>query len=117
VSEQRTPDELGIENEAICETLLGWKRSSIVGHWFPSQEHAGTVRTPSFTTWADAGLILDALTQKERHFIDVGNTPSTGGQIWQIAIHARGHTVRKEYLSTGPLAIRAAALAYIRSLP
>jgi hypothetical protein len=112
VSEQRTPDELGIENEAICETLLGWKRSSIVGHWFPSQEHAGTVRTPSFTTWADAGLILDAFEGRapvER--VDSANYKSSAGeQLKKLGIVLSRGEMR-------PTHIRAAALAYIRSLP
>lgn len=94
-----SPDELGIENEAICEKLLGWNRSSIVGYWFPSQEHAGTVRTPSFTTWAEAGLILEALKNV------VGWEP------------ARARSQLGWLLKTGeltPLAVRAEALEYIR---
>jgi hypothetical protein len=109
----RTPDELGIENEAICEKLLGWKRSSIVGYWFPSQEHAGTVRTPSFTTWADAGLILDALNKRVLG-VEVGNFGRYEAH-WYCDIESLGPPVNKA--STAPLAIRAAALEYIRRLP
>jgi hypothetical protein len=108
MTEQRTPDELGIENEVICEKLLGWNRSSIVGYWFPSQEHAGTVRTPSFTTWGDAGLILDALASK-------GAMPGVhfNRGDW-FAEHDGDYG---NAFVSGPLAVRAAALEYIRSLP
>lgn len=113
---QRTPDELGIENEAICEKLLDWKRSSIVGYWFPSQERVGTVRTPSFITWADAGLILNALAFRGFSF-DLSHTQTEDG-LMQFGLivwfPGKRYTVDTDMPQ---LAIRAAALEYIRSLP
>jgi hypothetical protein len=104
------------ENELIAEKLLGWKSfKTPASIWWVLPSGRKQFFTPTFETWAEAGLILEALTQKERHFIDVWNTPSTDGQVWQIAIQARGHTVRNYYRSTGPLAIRSAALAYLRA--
>lgn len=105
---EATPEEFGIENEAICETLLRWKRSSILGYWFPSHEHAGTVRTPSFATWAEAGLILEALQKKgtRTELLDWGN-------CWECRII--GNYGIGLY-DTGPLAIRAAALEYLKAV-
>lgn len=66
-----TPHE---ENELICEKLLGWKlagRNAFkVKMWFclpngQDGEQYITTSTPSFTTWAQAGLILEALSAKE----------------------------------------------------
>lgn len=71
---QRTPEALSTqaENELICEKLLGWKR--YVPDAYEGQDRrwkrtitlpgiTGDVKehTPSFTTWAEAGLILEAL--------------------------------------------------------
>ena len=65
----RTPDELTAENALICEKLLGWIRHNYPANDSPAWEvpsKAGEFQptifvTPSFTTWAEAGLILDAL--------------------------------------------------------
>jgi hypothetical protein len=113
MDEQRTPDELGTENEAICETLLGWKRSSIVGYWFPSPCHVGTLKTPAFDTWADAGLILDALDAKNIG-VEVGNFANFE-EHWYCDFEGMALPTPKG--RTAPLAIRACAIEYIRSLP
>lgn len=109
--EQLAPDELGIENEAICEKLLGWKRSSVIEYWYPSQDHAGARRTPSFTTWADAGLILEALDAKMIG-VEVGNFANFD-EHWYCDFEGLAPPTPKA--RTAPLAVRAAALVYIRS--
>lgn len=103
------------ENELICENLLGWKRlthndvtwwevPSVAGEFQPSAFAA-----PSFTTWADAGLILEAFEIK-RELIDIALEEND----WLVEVGIDGHAGRD---TNGPKAIRAAALAYIRSLP
>ena len=92
--EQRTPDEL------ICEKLLGWKQAD--GGWLKQDGfmYAGC-GTPSFTTWADAGLILDKL-----------QSLSTAAAYRALKmLDGAFYNCRLT-----PAAIRAAALSYIRSL-
>jgi hypothetical protein len=117
MSEHRTPDTLSTqaENEIICEKLLGWKRVSSTAtrsaYW---REPSGGERlnTPTFTSWAEAGLILEALRarglvcelqarEKEYWF----------GICWPISDNYV-YDCRED---TGPLAIRTAALVFIRS--
>lgn len=105
---QRTPDELSAENALICEKLLGWKQSSILGYWFPSPCHVGTLKTPAFDTWASAGRILEALEIK-REPIDVFHED----EDWSAELGVYRCTGRG---TTGPLAIRAAALEYIKAV-
>jgi len=99
------------ENELICERLLGWKTSSILGYWFPSQERAGTVRTPSFTTWAEAGLILVEFNQRKLE-VDIC---IDAGECWVTIWNPKPRSTAKS--ADLPPLIRAAALEYIRSLP
>jgi hypothetical protein len=102
-----SPENLFEANEQICAKLLGWTPSD--GGWLKNDGYMyGGCGTPSFTTWAEAGLILDALINLGIG-VDVGN--SGGG--WYCDIYSG--LVPSE--STGPLAVRAAALQYIRSLP
>jgi len=95
------------ENDLICEKLLGWTRepgnryTSNMPYWREND----SVRTPSFTTWADAGLILDAF--ERIHLSDYPD--STKRSI----LFERDMTKH----ASMPLAIRATALEYIRSLP
>lgn len=106
------------ENELICEKLLGWRRLTHNGvTWWEVPSTAGEFQpcvlvTPSFTTWAEAGLILDAL-QVAGQEPDLWNVDaywyvqaSTVGQPYEDIPHAL----------TAPLAIRAAALAYIKAV-
>ena len=100
------------ENERICSELLGWelKRAGPAGFdWWelPSSDEMPTTDTPTFTTWHDCGLILEAFEAK--HF---GMTLHTSGKKdWNLDVWE--DTSRHE---TGPLAVRAAALSYLRSL-
>jgi hypothetical protein len=104
------------ENELIM-AWLGWTKHpdpELHGWWRPPS--GGTFMSqlhkefPTFTTWADAGLILEALrsTEPTLEYVD-GKWDCYGGDPFESFYHA--------YADTGPLAIRAAALAYLRSLP
>ncbi len=102
------------ENCLIAERLLGWVQSSIKGYWYPSSEHVGTRKTPTFTDWHSAGLILEALARESaRHprsfplAAAVGFDPGKGD--WSA-----GAGSKSAEAATGPLAVRAAALAYLR---
>jgi hypothetical protein len=119
-AEQRTPDELIAENQLICAKLLGWTPDD--GGWIKQDGYMyGGCGTPSFTTWADAGLILDSFQQR-----GVGRTvwqenhPGEPNEMHRFFVSAQWERDGKVICvegSTGPLAVRAAALAYIRSLP
>jgi hypothetical protein len=103
----QTPDELTAENELICEKLLGWIRHDYGKDspaWeVPSKtgEYQPTIfYTPSFTTWAEAGLILEALQRRGPDAVP----------------YRRLIGIRLTQGLLGPVDIRAAALEYIRSL-
>jgi hypothetical protein len=112
MTEQRTPDELTAENELICEKLLGWtpclRRITDGAREWKTQESKYFL-TPSFTTWADAGLILDALPKELEYIVGYCDIEKQ----WYCGQAVGADT----YADTGPLAVRAAALEYIRSLP
>lgn len=110
---QRTPDELNAENELICEKLLRWQPvracRSRIKEWLDTpygddgaQWH--TVVTPSFTTWAEAGLILDEIQKR-----------SYDAQGAADVLLALGDLVIGGLLT--PAAIRASVLEYVRRLP
>ena len=105
MNEQRTKDELTTENELICEELLHWKPTH--RGWLKNDGYmyAGC-GTPSFTTWAEAGLIFDALQAK---YEDVSVTGEVGG--WVARAGSQSY-----FGDTGPLAIRHAALDYIKAV-
>ncbi len=122
MNEHRSPDELSSENALICEKLLGWqRRDHNGGTWWelpsPSGEYAPSQFKPlAFTTWAEAGLILEKL-----DCFDIYHT----NQYWTLAISAQRRqgmtqTVPRPFEGhsevSGPLAIRAAALAYIKEM-
>ncbi len=113
------------ENELICEKLLGWKlagRSSFGAKMWLNNPYGDdgaqwqTVPTPSFDTWADAGLMASALRARGIAF----DIHSTGDGGWLVR-PAQKDSDRLGYLRLGdhmakelPDAIRAAALEYIR---
>lgn len=114
MSEPRTPDELTINNELICTKLLGWQWQPRFGNnpcglFFPDGRVANGPY--AFTTWDEAGLILEALDDEGVAWI-FSNGPE-GDYECRICPHATRDQV--SYGETGPLAIRAAALTYIRS--
>ena len=117
------------ENEAICLRLLGWIKVANATQEKPAVWHEkltattgrGGMYTPTFTDWAEAGLILDTLflsdeTVVEYTFIPIDRAGCMSGFRIRISdlrdpfnpINAKG--------ATGPLAIRSAALEYIRSM-
>lgn len=110
------------ENELICSKLLGWKR---VGY-MPDKSFSWLVApeliqrdTPSFTTWAETGLILDALSKKASggdYVVTVSYRIGDGCWYAYYTPWSR-QRVAIQNGATGPLAIRAAALAYIRAAP
>lgn len=101
------------ENELICEKLLGWKlagRGSFGAKMWLDNPHGDdgaqwhTVPTPSFDTWADAGLILDEIQKR-----------SYDAQGAADVLLALGDLVIGGLLT--PAAIRASVLEYVRRLP
>lgn len=101
------------ENELICEKLLGWKRWAGRGQvwkglWSTKNFQIQTTDTPTFTTWAEAGLILDALDAIEPEVI-----------LRKFRVNDVNWTARtcksEGFGNTGPLAIRAMALEYLRA--
>jgi hypothetical protein len=107
---------LTAENDLICEKLLAWKRSGTGESWgmqrslwrTGSNELRGM---PSFDTWADAGLILDALHARDVTFGVYRD--GAGTSRWNVQIAMRAYA----FANSGPAAVRDCALRYIRSLP
>lgn len=87
------------ENELICEKLLGWKRGHFTNEWSSSAKGLCLATTPTFTDWASAGLILEALAAR----------PDTALSLIKLSLRMRDAQL-------SPLAIRAAALAYLNGL-
>ena len=118
-AELRAPDALSTqaENELICEKLLGWKPRKcfspydgrFMGYDFLDGRRETTA--PSFTTWADAGLILDqfeGLAPVER--VDsISYSSCAEQQMVDLAKLLRVGRLR-------PADIRAAALKYIKAV-
>lgn len=107
------------ENELICEKLLGWKRGLHL--WKrPDGTYVDPKLEPTFTTWAEAGLILDALAalfvRPRLACEEARKVPAASLYRWRCSIGRIGleHTA---VANTAPLAIRETALKYIRSLP
>lgn len=115
MSEQRTPDELSPaqQTELICRKLLGleWKYLQYAGLCVWANETGRTFSCiDRFETWAEAGLILEALSSHcpTLEYSD-GKWDCYGGDPFESFFHA--------YADTAPLAIRAAALEHIRRQP
>lgn len=98
------------ENALIAEKLLGWKQDAIDSDgcklWRDTRGER-VWRTPTFTDWHSAGMILEALSA-------IGKMPRHGQRPdgrWYCVVYGEDPVAS----TTGPLAIRAAAIAYIRS--
>lgn len=107
MSEQGSTKDLSIdqENELICTKLLGWQlmETPLNQRDFWIDRNGMVVGdVPTFSIWADAGLILDALQ---------GSELKPAGR----ACESLAHDLLDGLLT--PLLVRAAALVYIRSLP
>lgn len=93
------------ENELICERLLGWKRKNV--NWSQSFSWVWDINghtrkaTPTFTTWSEAGLVLDWLMS----VVGPGLESVRHDLSWKI-----------QWRQLTPLAIRAAALEYIKAM-
>lgn len=105
-----TPEQVS-ENELICKKLLGWHPPG--GHadiWWhkPNGRIVPKDEMPTFTTWAEAGLILDALRAR--------------GVITSIQFTTAGYCAIDSVCSEPPavenipLAIRTAAIRYIKAV-
>ena len=98
------------ENELIAEKLLGWRKLAAATSEHPAVWHEqltahtgrGGMETPTFATWAEAGLILDLL------MTHIGpGLPQLRTKLASMLEHRQ----------LTPLAIRSAALAYLRAQP
>lgn len=122
MTEHRTPDELNTENELICTKLLGWGKCEHIAHisglfHTPAGKHE---EVPSFTTWADAGLVLEAWTAANNDYDIEGTSTEHGLKISARLRQIKGISYVSDFVGygeTAPLAVRAAAIKYIRSLP
>jgi hypothetical protein len=120
MTEQRTPDELSPQQqtELICKKLLGlqvlhlpYSGTQTCTTWC-DEKYKRFDFIDKFETWAEAGLILDALARDKAYSAAVGFDPRSQHGDW---CGAAGH--HSAHAASGPLAIRTAALEYIRSLP
>jgi hypothetical protein len=102
------------ENEQIMEKLLGWHKDQF-GDWWRNDPEAinwmaDAKKLPTFTTWAEAGLILDAFAKAG--FRRIGLVMDRES----CAVFERGREHIEGYGADLPAAIRAAALAYLETL-
>lgn len=113
---EKVPSEDRVtQNELICEKLLGWVKrpSDIPGISFSGWcvPNGPDESTPSFTTWADAGLIIDRfeeLAPVER--VDsLFYSSCAEQQLVDLAKLLRVGRLR-------PADVRAAALEYIKAV-
>jgi hypothetical protein len=96
---------LGLTKHCRDEDCLDWRTAAGKRYW----------GTPSFTTWAEAGLILDALISAGV-YVSVHHGES--GDRWKAVFHwDRYESMTCKFAVNAPAAIRAAALDYVRSLP
>lgn len=103
------------DNEMICAKLLRWERAGTGESWGMKKSlwrAAGNELhgTPTFTDWASAGLIADALANLGVE-VDILYVPDE--KHWESA---NVDLSIDESGDTGPLSLRAMALAYIRSM-
>ncbi len=82
--------------------MNGWKSSD-----------GSAQRTPSFTDWASAGLILKALQAKGR-CIDMHVMSFNDSKWVSVEIRTDCDPIKAPQGNDLPLAVRAAALAYLR---
>ncbi len=90
------------ENERICELLLGWTESDI---WAAKDGF----ELPTFTTWQEAGLILEAFQSR-------GEAPKLLYSRSRACWCCEWEMLSTTWFTgqTGPQAVRAAALAYLQ---
>lgn len=110
MSDQLTEVDVLAENALICEKLLGFKKHCDEPDctFWRTADGSRIWGRHCFDNWDEAGLILESL-GKRAEFPRIGQRPSD--LHWYCALKGGVTAVR----DTGPLAIRAAALEYIRS--
>lgn len=101
------------ENATICRKLLKWGGGPTL--WSDGERHQST---PAFETWADAGLIIDALNAR-LVAVELSVARWADGEV-RAGVHLLPYVhdssiplVQLHGLDSGPIAIRAAALKYI----
>lgn len=115
-----TPENQLAENELICEKLLGWERRKcfsqydgrFMGYDFLDGKRETTA--PSFTTWADAGLILEALKARGMDRLEL-SVDDEGD--WKCVVEWDRHQMHRSRYSgeSAPLAVRKVVLSYIEA--
>lgn len=103
------------ENGLICEKLLGFKKHCDRPdcHDWRSADDKRYWNSPAFTTWADAGLILEAL---RTHGL-IAELQAREKEYWfGICWPVSDNYVFDCRNESGPLAIRTTALAYIKAV-
>lgn len=101
------------ENELICRLLFGWELHGDEW-WGAGQLQCYVGDTPTFEDWSSAGLVLEALNRLSDVGWVLGNAdPRLGVRCFSMGINGYKHAAIRD---TGPRAIRAAALAYLRTL-
>lgn len=111
------------ENILIIEKLLAWKKHpdpDVVRWWQPPNGDGMFISLlhkefPTFTDWASAGLIMDALVNRG---VDIVCRYNPERDAWECSAENPEIDVDdglEQGDKSGPLAIRAAALDYIRS--
>lgn len=97
------------ENELIAERLLGWKQyKTAASIWWEPTLGKRQFFTPTFTTWHDCGLILEAL------FAQKGlSAIKTRVKLAQLIADIQLPDGKCKFT---PSAIRDCALSYLRSL-
>lgn len=97
------------ENELLCEKLLGWSRGGDEW-WHNGQLQCYTGDTPTFLTGDGMLLLIEALHR----------LPHVSFEVWNCDKGWRCRLLDMERMNaiheTCPAAVRAAALAYVRSL-
>jgi hypothetical protein len=101
-----------IDNELICEHLFGWipVKRTIYTSWVTKEGFCKRGHTPQFADWSDAGLILDAFAEAGV-LVEYSHLKNMAHEVRMIADNAR---VLYGLGETGPLAIRHAALEYLK---
>lgn len=116
------------ENELIAERLLGWVRWQEPGEALKWKNIIDGGRgwsiedTPTFTRWSDCGLILEAFERLhigravswQLHHCGDGRELHHVSLEWDIGDDASKYAQGEA--ATTPLAVRSAALSYLRSL-
>ena len=105
------------ENELICEKLLGWKKGNFptlgAGHWIDRAGYSNEISPMCFTDWASAGLIVENR-QLEGWSCEI----YVGGRshcVFYKKGAPRGERFAGDSVEGAPVAVRAAAISWLRA--